>query len=90
MKVGDKVIVTVDIFMGGNPKAIPMGTRGIIREESESKISRPGKKNEIDYYVELFYDEYKLSNYEFIWVNQSEVKLDISYSRDMKLDKLGI
>lgn len=90
MKVGDKVIVTVDIFMGGNPKAIPMGTRGIIVEESEAKSPMPGMKSEIDYYVELFYDDDKLSNYKFIWLNQSELKIDIGYLRDMKLDKLGI
>lgn len=85
MKVGDRIIVTVDIPMGSNLKAIPMGTMGIITDISES-----GKLPGINCQVDLIYDVDKLSNYKHIWLSSNEFRLDIGEWRDKQLNKIGI
>jgi len=85
MKIGDKIIVTVDIPMGENLKAVPIGTRGIITE-----ISASGKLPGANCYVDLFYDVERLSNYKHIWLSSNEFKLAIAEWRDEQLNKLGI
>lgn len=74
-KVGDKIVLVVDISMG-KYSSIPKGTTGEILD---------GKGY---YYLEL--NKVREYDYSNIHVNESEIDFDWGYYRDKKLGEIGI
>ena len=73
-KVGDKIVLVVDIPMGSS--SIPKGTTGEILD---------GKGY---YYLEL--NKVREYDYSNIHVSEREIDFDWGYYRDKKLEELGI